>query len=293
MTDAILPFRSTEANVTGFICLTTSLTNEACQRHGTSPTASAALARVLTAGALLAGGLKASHRLALKFEGTGPFQKIIIEATGSGKVRGYVGNPLVNLPTIEGNPDIISGLGRAGLLTVVKDRAPQDPLKSIVPLTTSEIRGDLQAYLEQSEQIPSLIELAVEATESGFINAAGGLLIQSAGEDGEQGLARLQEYLQELPPLGALLQSGHALPAILDLIFSGIDYVSLGERPLQFYCSCSRERSRFALITLGSEEVQEILDKEGQAVIDCHFCHERYIFTRADLEELLAELDNV
>jgi len=290
MEDKLHPFRSEEAGVRGLICLTTGLVNEACQRHGTSPTASAALARVLTAGALMGGTLKVRQRVALKFEGSGPLQKVIVEANAAGRVRGYVGDPQVNLPPIEGNPDVISGLGRAGLLTVVKDQTPQEPLKSIVPLTTSEIQGDLQAYLEQSEQIPSLVEIATEVTESGFVTAAGGLLIQAANTYGAQGLAKLQECMQELPPLGALISSGHTLPEILDLIFSGMAYKQLGERPLEFYCSCSRERSRFALITLGSEEVQEILDSEGQAVIDCHFCHERYIFSREELEELLEEL---
>jgi molecular chaperone Hsp33 len=291
MEDIILPFHSREASVEGHICLTTGLANEACQRHGTSPTASVALARVLSAGTLLGGTIKPRQRVALKFEGTGPLQKIVVEATGSGKVRGYVGNPHVNLPPVEGEPDIISGLGRAGLLTVSKDRSPQAPLKSIVPLTTSEIQGDLHAYLEQSEQIPSMLQIASEATASGYITAAGGLLVQASGEGGQDGLEKLNEYAQELPPLGALIGSGNSLPKILDLIFSGIQYETRGERPLQFYCSCSRERSRFALITLGSEEVEEILDKEGQAVIDCHFCHERYVFDREELEELLRELN--
>lgn len=292
MDDAILPFHSLEASVTGYICLTTGLTNEACQRHGTSPTASAALARVLTAGALLGGTVNPRQRIALKFEGNGPLEKVVVEATGSGKVRGYVGNPRVNLPPLEGEPDIISGLGRAGLLTVSRDRTPQPPLKSIVPLTTSEIQGDLEAYLQQSEQIPSLIEIASEATGSGYITAAGGLLIQAAGDGEKDGLEQLRETMQELPPLGALITSGHSLQVILGLIFSGIPFKTKEQRPLQFYCSCSRERSRFALITLGFEEVQEILDKEGQAVIDCHFCHERYIFEREELEELLDELDD-
>lgn len=292
MEDKILPFLSREAGVEGYICLTTGLANEACQRHGTSPTASVALTRALSAGTLLGGTLKPRQRVALKFEGTGPLEKIVVEATGSGKVRGYVGNPHINLPPIEGEPDIISGLGRAGLLTVSKDRSPQEPLKSIVPLTTSEIQGDLHAYLEQSEQIPSILQIASEVTESGYVAAAGGLLVQAAGESGKDGLEKLYEYTQELPPLGALIGSGHSLAKILDLIFSGIPFQTRGERPLQFYCSCSRERSRFALITLGSEEVQEILDNEGQAVIDCHFCHERYTFDRVELEELLNELAN-
>ena len=291
MDDAILPFRSAEAGVKGLISLTTGLANEACQRHGTSPTATAALARALTAGVLLGGTVKMRQRVALKFEGTGPLQKIVVEATGSGRVRGYVGNPHVNLPLIAGRPDVVAGLGRAGLLTVAKDRTPQDPLKSIVPLATSEIQGDLQAYLEQSEQIPSLVEIATEITESGFVNTSAGLMIQADGAHGAEGLQRLEEFMQELPPLGALINSGQTLPAILDLIFSGIAYEPYEQRSLQFYCSCSRDRSRFALITLGSDEVQEILANEGQAVIDCHFCHERYIFSGEELEELLDELD--
>ena len=290
MEDALYPFRSKEAGVKGLICLTNGLANEACQRHGTSPTASAALARVLTAGALMGGTLKVRQRIALKFEGTGPLGKVVVEATASGRIRGFVGNPQVILPPIEGNPDIISGLGRAGLLTVVKDQPPGEPIKSIVPLTTSEIQGDLQDYLEQSEQIPSLVEIATEVTESGFISTSGGFLIQAVEPQGSMGLQHLREHLQELPPLQALLNSGQTLPKIVDLIFAEVEYEALGERPIQFYCSCSRERSRFALITLGSEEVQEILYREGEAVIDCHFCHERYIFSREELQDLLAEM---
>jgi len=169
-------------------------------------------------------------------------------------------------------------------------RAPREPLKSIVPLTTSEIQGDLQAYLEQSEQIPSLVVIAAAVTESGFVTVAGGLLIQTKAPQGSKALEQLRERLQELPPLDALLSSGQTLPEILDLIFATVPYETMAEQPLQFYCSCSRERSRFALITLGSEDVQEILNSEGEAVIDCHFCHERYIFNREELQELLSEL---
>jgi len=142
------------ASIRGLACVTTHLVNEACRRHGTYPTAAAALGRALTGGTLLGALLKTDQRVALKFEGDGPLRKLIVEAESNGLVRGYVGVPTVDLPLRQGKLDVAGALGRNGFLTVAKDLRLKEPYKGTVRLHTGEIAEDLAFYLTESEQVP-------------------------------------------------------------------------------------------------------------------------------------------
>ncbi len=286
MQDYLVRVIAKEAGIRGLACMTTELVNEARERHQTSPGASVILARALTGAALMGALLKVRQRVALKFEGSGPIRKVITESDSYGKVRGYTAVPNAVIPPYQNSYDVVSGLGQAGLLTVVKDLRLKELAEGIVPLATSDIAGDLTAYLEQSEQIPSEVAIGEVMEMDGSIAVSGGLLVQALPPYTENNVDLIRERLQELPPLSALLQSGKTPQDILALTFEGITYELLEERSLQFKCTCSRERSRFALYTLGVEELNNILKTEGQAMIDCHFCHKQYIFEREELETI-------
>jgi molecular chaperone Hsp33 len=280
-----------EAGIRAFACVTTDLVNEAHERHGTLPTATVALGRALTGGALLGALLRVGQRLAIKFEGSGPLEKIVVEADSHGRVRGYVARPEIDLPLLQEKYDVVNAIGQAGLLTVVKDVQLKELVEGVVHLETSDVEGDLTSYLEQSEQIPSAIQLGLTLAGDGQVKLAGGLLFQSIPPQGAEEMARIKERLQELPPVEALLEEEKSPEAVLAVIMAGISYETLEQRPLRFQCNCSRERTRRALLTLAREELEALLQSEGEAVVECHFCHEQYLFGREELEQLIEEVE--
>jgi molecular chaperone Hsp33 len=292
MEDYLVRIIARETGVRGLACVTTNLVNQICQKHGTAPTATAFLGRALTGGALLGALLKVQQRVAIKLEGTGPLQKAIVESDSYGRLRGYVAVPDLDLPLKQGRPDVEAAIGRAGLLTVVRDLRLKELAEGVVPLETGEVDTDLIAYFDQSEQIPTAVSIGLIMNDDGTVAVAGGLLVQALPPHDDHIVARLQERIPELPPIEELLHSGQTPEDVLALLFEGIEYEVLEERPLRFQCDCSRERSEKALIALGREELEHLLASEGQAVVDCHFCHERYVFDAVELELILEEMDD-
>lgn len=291
MQDVLVRSLAKEAGVRVFVCIATEAAREAVRRHKTAPTASAALARAMTGGVLMGSLLRVQHRVALRFEGTGPLEKMIVESDSYGRVRGYVHNPNVSLALVQGQQDVARAIGQAGLLTVVKDVRLKDLVESRVHLVESDIAGDLTFFLRQSEQIPSLIDIDVILDEAGEVQMAGGVLIQALPPYEEGIVGVFGERLQELPSVANLLVGGQSPAGILKLIYDPIPFDILEERQVRFQCTCSRERSEKALILLGREDIQELMETVGEAVIDCHFCHEEYTFDAEDLDLLLLELE--
>lgn len=279
-----------EANVRALACVTTNVVNEVCLRHETYPLASAALGRAVTAGALMGALLKTRQTVALKFEGSGPLAKIIVEAESNGAVRGYVREPKAVLPLKDGKLDVAGGLGRSGFLTVTKDLRMKEPYTGTVQLYTSEIGEDLAYYLMESEQIPSAVGLGVYLEPDGRASAAGGFLIQSLPPSDEAMVDRLVAQIAKLPPVTELFRSGKGPEDLLELIFSGISYRILEKRAIAFQCSCSRERVERALLTLGKKGVEELLEEHEQVEMTCEFCRERYVFTEKDLAWVRGEV---
>ena len=291
MTDYLVRILAKSGNVRGLACVTTGLVNNVCQRHGTLPTATAALGRALTAGTLLGALLKTGQRTALRFEGNGPLKKIIVEADADGSVRGYVGVPQVDLLRPDGGLDVAGALGRAGFLTVAKDLGLKAPYRGTVQLYSSEIAQDLALYLVESEQIPSAVGLAEFVETDGVVSAAGGFLIQAVPPVDPEVVEELMARIGKLPPLSELLRGGKTPEEILELIFSDIPYDVLEKRVLAFACSCSRERIERVLLSMGKKELLSLQEEQHGAEVTCEFCGERHIFEEADLGRLIAESD--
>jgi molecular chaperone Hsp33 len=294
MNDYLVRAISREVGVRAFVCLTTSLVEEAGRRHETPSIASVALGEVLTGGILLGTLLKVGQRVALKFSGNVSQRKIIVESANNGKVRGYASLPEDDI--LLANPHSVDSqfIEPDGQLTVVKDLRLRNLYESIVSLTGDGVAADLNYYLNQSEQIPSIIETGVILSELGQgvgrVVAAGGLLVQALPPYEVATIDRLADRVQELPPVEAMLSSGRTPEEILADLFGGIAYEALEVMPLSFSCSCSRSRSRKALISLGREELVNLLETEGQAVVNCHFCHEQYVFDADELTRLIEVL---
>lgn len=287
MTDTIDRVIADSGNFFGIACTTTDLVTEACQRHDVGPVAAAALGRALTGAALLAALLKDDQSVLLKFEGNGPLRKIITEAGYNGWVRGYVANPHADVPLKEGRIDVAAGLGAAGFLTVTKDIGQQRKYPGTIQLYTSEIGEDLAYYLSQSEQTPSAIALAIHLEKDGTVAAAGGYLVQSLPPADERILGHLEHEMAALPPLSRLLLQGKHPGDILSTLFRNVPHRKIGSRPLHYFCSCSEAKMQEALLSLGIEELQEILEQEGGAEVRCEFCRQFYRFDAEELARLI------
>ncbi|QXE90486.1 Hsp33 family molecular chaperone HslO [Geomonas subterranea] len=292
MTDYLVRAIAKSGSVRALACVTTGTVSEICRRHGTLPTATAALGRSITAGALMGAMLKTGQRVALRFEGNGPLKKIVIEADSDGSVRGYVGDPQVHLLRSDGALDVPNALGRAGFLTVAKDLGLKEPYRGTVQLYTSGIAEDLALYLVESEQIPSAVGIAEFIEQDGQVTACGGFLIQAVPPIDPLVVEGLMDRIEKLPPLSELLRGGKTPEEIMAMLLSEMEYDVLEKRTIAFACSCSRERIERVLISMGKKELTSLLKEQHGAEVTCEFCGERYRFSEADLERLIAEVDS-
>jgi molecular chaperone Hsp33 len=285
--DHIMRVLAKDAGVLAMVCSARIVGEEAARRHAASPVATAALGYGLSAAALMGSLLKVQQSVAIKVEGSGPLQKMVVESDSYGRLRGYVANPEWSVAGPIGATEVAGAMGRLGLLTVVKDLGVKNLYESVVPLQTGELDKDLMYYLMQSEQILSLLELGAELDTNGRIAAAGGFLLQAVPGHDTSTLEQLVERTDDLPPIERMLAEGDTPAGVLGAIFGDVSYQILETRPIVFHCTCSRERSLQALRLLDREDLLTLV-AEGEAVIDCHFCHERYVFDRSVVEDVLA-----
>ena len=289
MTDSIVRAIAKVNGVRALACITTELVKEAARRHQSTPIATAALGHGLTAVALLGALLKAQQRVGFKVSGNGPLRKLVAESDSYGHVRGYVLESALAWPLPITAADVAAALGREGLLTVFKEVRPQELYEGVVPIQTGEVDADLVYYLLKSEQVPTLVEIGVKLDAQGELVVAGGVLLQLMPGQEPAALVEYADRLDDLPPIEELLADGRTPDEILATLFGSVPYDTLEHSTVRFRCSCSWPKSEQALRLLSRDDL-EILLTEGQAVVDCHFCHERYIFGRELLEMLLDEL---
>ena len=262
---------------------------EARQRHGLWPTATAALGRAMTGAALLAATLKGEEELTLQLVGDGPLGRVVVVASATGAVRGYVEHPEVHLPLkADGHLDVGGAVGQGELL-VIRDLGLKEPYVGRVPLVSGEIGEDLAYYLAHSEQIPSAVALGVLVDVDGRARAAGGLMIQLMPGHREETVAAVEQAVQRLPALSRSIDGGRGPRQLAEEHLGALGIRWLAERPLRFACTCSRERFERGLVALGPEELRALLEEQGEAETVCRFCAAQYLFDREDLERLLRE----
>lgn len=274
------------------VCSVTELAARICSMQQASATVSIALGRGLAAGALMGGMLKGGQRIALKFEGNGPMQKMIIEAEGDGAVRGCVGNPAAEAEPLEGRWNVPGILGRAGFLTVSKDLGTGgEPYRGMVQLHSSEIGDDLALYLTESEQTPSAVGVGVSLDSAGKIAACGGFLIQALPRADEAEIDSLMERIRKMEQISLLLAEG-GTEGLLAQLMGELPFNRLETRELFFRCGCSRSKVEKVLYSLGTSGLKEMLETEGFAEVTCEFCRQSYRFEADELQriELLSAL---
>ena len=285
MNDHIVRGLSSAGGIRILACSTTGLAREIGILQGASPTVSIALGRGLAGGALMGALLKPGQRIAMKFEGNGPLQKMIIEADADGAVRGCVGNPAAEAEPLDGRWNVPEIIGRAGFLTVSKDIGMGgEPYHGMVQLQSSEIGDDLAYYLTESEQVPSAVGLSAGINGEGRISFSGGFLVQALPRAEETELEAVMANIAALPPLADVLKDGP--DALLGRIFGDTPYTRLESHDLFFRCGCSREKVERALTSFSAADIKEMIAHDGGAHVVCEFCRQSYSFSSEELEQV-------
>lgn len=276
--------------VRAYAVIATETVGEAQRRHQTWPTASVALGRSMTAGMIMGAMLKGEEKLTVKIDGGGPIGTILVDANAKGEVRGYVTNPQTHFNLNEqGKLDVRRAVGTNGMLTVSKDIGLQQPFVGHVPLISGELGEDFTSYIVHSEQVPSSVGVGVLVNPDQSIQAAGGFIIQLLPGTDEETIMRIEERLKGIIPISSMVEQRMTPEQILEQVLGTGNVKMLEKMPVHFQCQCSEERITNAIVSLGAEEIQDMIQKEGMADAQCHFCNENYHFSKKDLERLLED----
>lgn len=267
---------------------TTNMVERMRQIHKTLPLATAALGRTLTAASMMGSELKdANGSVTLQIRGNGPLGAITAVSDSRGYVRGYLQNPAANLPLrADGHLDVGGGVGREGILTVIKDIGEGEPFSGKIELYSGEIAEDIAAYYLLSEQIPTVCALGVLVDRDQTVRCAGGYLLQLL-PGAPEGLIDLLEYrVADVGSITACLDKGMDMRQVAQELLYGMDLRLMEEQPVGYECKCSRNKVASALVSLGRDELDRLIREEEKIDVTCQFCDKIYTFTRKDLETL-------
>lgn len=271
--------RAFAANITGIL-------EELRARHKTSPVATAALGRTLAAAAMMGAMLKGEEKLTIQVKGNGPIGQIVVDANADGDLRGYVDDPSVELPlNSRGKLDVAGAVGSEGFIYIIKDLGLREPYRGSTPIVSGELGEDFTYYFAKSEQTPSAVALGVLVDTDRTVRTSGGFIIQLMPGLAEEEITELEARLSGLPPITTMLDQGLSLEAILNEV---LEDVQVKERmDLRFRCKCSQERVEQTLISLGRDELEDMIARNEPAEVVCHFCNETYRFDTEHLQALL------
>lgn len=260
--------------------------------HGTSPVATAALGRALCGASILGELMKEPDAsLTLRINGGGPLGSVIAVSDSDGNVRGYVTNPLVDLPLrADGKLDVGRAVGTDGMLTVSRDLGLKEPYVGSTELVSGEIAEDLTRYMVESEQIPAAVGLGVLVDTDTSVKAAGGFLVQLMPGAPDELIDRLENNILMMDSLTTILDED-GLDAVTEQVMAGLEPVLMERRPVEYRCGCSRERVASALRSCGSAELREMAEKGEQVEVSCQFCDRIYKFSSDELSKMAEQPD--
>ena len=287
--------RATAANaqIRAFAVTSRELVEYARQAHDLSPIASAALGRTMSAALMMADMLKGPQDLlTIKIDADGPIGGILVTADNHGGVKGYVGNPNVNLPSVRPGHLNVGGAVGHGTLTVIRDLGLKDPYVGQTAIQTGEIAEDITYYFAVSEQIPSSVGLGVLVNrQEKKILQAGGFIVQLMPFAEEETISKLENNLKGIDSVTKMLSAGDTPEQMLEKVLAGLDPVVTQKDSVRFYCNCGREKYERALVLLGREEVQKIVDDGEPVEIKCQFCGKKYRFSQEELKAVLEKTE--
>lgn len=287
MSDVIVRATAANAQIRAFAANTKDIVETARQAHNTSPVMTAALGRLLTAGAMMGVMQKGdADILTLQIKGGGPGKGLTVTADSHGRVKGYPVVPDVMLPPNSKGKLDVGGALAPGFLTVIKDLGLKDPYVGETMLVTGEIGDDLTEYFMSSEQIPSSVGLGVLMNKDNTVNQAGGFIIQLMPFADDSVIDRLEENLSKITSVTSLLEVGNSPEDVLKIVLEGFDVEITDRIPTSFYCNCSKERFAKGLISLDRKEMKEMIASGEEIEVNCQFCGKHYYFNTEELKEI-------
>ncbi len=287
MSDYIVRASAADAQIRAFACTAREVAETARRAHNTSPVVTAALGRLLSAGAMMGVMLKGEQDiLTLQISGDGPAGGLTVTADSHGNVKGYANVPDVILPAnAVGKLDVAGAIGK-GSLRVIKDMGLKEPYVGQTLLQTGEIAEDLTYYFAASEQVPSSVGLGVLMERDNTVKQAGGFIVQLMPFAEEGVIDRLEENLRKITSVTALLEAGNTPEQILGQLLTGLNMEITDTIPTAFVCSCSKARVEKALISIGKEELKDMIEEGKEIEVNCHFCNRNYCFSVEELKQL-------
>ena len=287
MKDYIVRAIAANGQVRAFAATTKDVVETARKDHNMSPIATVALGRLLTGGAMMGTMMKNdTDVLTIQIKGNGPLGAMTVTAEPDGHVKGCVANPQAMLPLKDGHMDIAGAVG-IGVLSVIKDIGLREPYVGDTILITSEIADDLTYYFATSEQVPSSVGLGVLMNKDNTVREAGGFIIQLMPNASDEFIDQLENRIKEIKSVTEMLEHGMTPEEILEHIFEGMDLQILDTIPTEFYCNCSKERVSAAVISVGKQELQKMIDDGEPIEVNCHFCNSHYKFSIDELKDML------
>lgn len=294
MTDYMIRATAADNQIRAFAATTRDLVEHARSIHGTSPVATAALGRLLTAGVMMGSMMKGEKDiLTLQIKGSGPIGGITVTADTHGSVKGYVYQPEVIIPANEkGKLDVGGAIG-AGILSVIKDMGLKEPYVGQTHLVSGEIAEDLTYYFAISEQVPSVVALGVLMNKDNTVKRAGGFIIQLMPFAEESIISRLEEKVSSITSITALLDQDKTPEIILKDILGEFGLEITDSLPTVFECNCSKPRVEKAIISIGRKEIAEMVEDNKPIEVNCHFCNSHYEFSVDELQDILSRSGNI
>ena len=290
MSDYIVRATAANSQIRAFAITSREMVEYARSCHNTSPVATAALGRLMSAGAMMGAMMKGEKDImTLQIKGTGPIGGITVTANSKAQVKGYVHNPDVILgPNAKGKLNVAGAIGE-GMLSVIKDLGMKEPYVGQTELQTSEIAEDLTYYFATSEQIPSAVGLGVLMEKNNTVKQAGGFIIQLMPFVEDKVVDKLEEKLANVTSVTSLLDKGYSPEQILTELLGDFGLEINDTIPTGFVCDCSKDRVAKAIVSIGAKDIREMI-KDGKPVeASCHFCNKNYVFSIEDLKELLRQ----
>lgn len=288
MGDYIVRAMAADQQIRAFAVTSRELVEKARESHNTSPVATAALGRLLSAGAMMGVMMKGEKDiLTLQMKGSGPLGGLTVTADSKGNVKGYADNPEAMLPpNAQGKLDVGGAMG-IGILNVIKDMGLKEPYNGSCELKTGEIGDDLTYYFATSEQVPSAVGLGVLMNKDNTVKQAGGFIIQLMPFVSEEVVDKLEAKLAEVTSVTAMLDKGYTPEMILEELLGEFGLEITETMPTQFCCNCGKERVEKALISVGRKSLNEMVQDGKPIEVACHFCNAKYEFTVEELKELI------
>lgn len=287
MKDYMIRVLTKNKQIRGLAVRSTNLVKKAQKVHDTTPVATAALGRALSAVAMMSALEKSGVKIGLKIIGNGPIDKVIAESNLKGKIRGYVGNPKVDIMINDLNKlDVKQAIGEGDLI-VRKVSGLKEPYESKIALVSGEIGEDLTYYYTQSEQIPSSVGLGVLVNKDFTVRAAGGFMIQLLPNTPEETIKQLEKNLSEINSVSRLIDGGANPEKLLDKVLKGFSYNITQTQEIEYKCNCSKEKGLEIVNTLSAEEIKESIKEDGYVEVTCHYCNEKYKYEEDYIKKYL------